>query len=87
MAPEVVRSEALMDKGVLLGEIIDRRTMTDVGEKVVHAKMCSQAGVLPGWYWERTSLLHSLLGIGKWCGEREHCEQEGETRILIPNPI
>lgn len=87
MATEVVRSEAPMDKGVFLGEIIDRRTMTDVGKKVVHAKMCSQAGALPDWYRERTSLLHSLLGIGMWCGGREHCEQEGETRILIPNPM
>lgn len=43
MATEVGRSEELVDKGVLLGEI-DRRTMTDVEEEVVHAKMCSQAG-------------------------------------------
>lgn len=48
MATEVVRSEALMDKGVFLGEIIDRRTMTDVGKKVVHAKMCSQVGTGKG---------------------------------------
>ena len=49
--PEVGRSEELVDKGGFLGDVIHRRTMTDVGEEAVHAKVCSQAGVLPGWHW------------------------------------
>lgn len=56
--PGNVRSEELVDEGGFLGDVIHRRAMSDVGEDAIYAKECSQAGVLPGWHRERTSLLH-----------------------------